>query len=161
PWPMHCCAWQLTRVSAGGLATPGVTAPVSISTSSRGPNDSWRSMGRWSVAEPMPLLVFSDDWGRHPSSCQHLTRRLLGLFTVTGVTTIGTRTPRFDLDTLKRGLEKLRHWTGPRPARDPLPEHLRVVNPRMWASFRSSLARWVNRQLLVSQLAPLCRAMPQ
>ena len=23
------------------------------------------------------FLVFSDDWGRHPSSCQHLVRRLL------------------------------------------------------------------------------------
>jgi glycosyltransferase involved in cell wall biosynthesis len=113
------------------------------------------------VAEPTPLLVFSDDWGRHPSSCQHLTRRMLGRFGVTWVNTIGTRTPRLDLDTLKRGLEKLRHWSRPRPARDPLPEHLRVVNPWMWVSFRSSLARWVNRQLLVGQLAPLCRAMPE
>ena len=26
---------------------------------------------------PASLVVFSDDWGRHPSSCQHLIRRLL------------------------------------------------------------------------------------
>jgi len=26
---------------------------------------------------PLRLVVFSDDWGRHPSSCQHLIRRLL------------------------------------------------------------------------------------
>ena len=25
------------------------------------------------------LLVFADDWGRHPSSCQHLVRELLPL----------------------------------------------------------------------------------
>src|SRR5438132_682027 len=31
--------------------------------------------GRDVMAARPPLLVFSDDWGRHPSSCQHLVRR--------------------------------------------------------------------------------------
>ena len=37
------------------------------------------------------LLVFSDDWGRHPSSCQHLVRNLLDRYPVVSVNTIGTR----------------------------------------------------------------------
>ena len=57
------------------------------------------------------LLVFSDDWGRHPSSCQHLVRCLLPRYEVHWVNTIGTRKPSWNFATLSRGLEKLRHWT--------------------------------------------------
>src|SRR5205807_318898 len=57
------------------------------------------------------LIVFSDDWGRHPSSCQHLVSHLLDRFEVTWVNTIGTRPPRISIDTFRRGCEKLRHWS--------------------------------------------------
>ena len=36
------------------------------------------------------FLVFADDWGRHPSSCQHLIRQLLARYPVLWVNTIGT-----------------------------------------------------------------------
>ena len=54
------------------------------------------------MSEDAPLLVFSDDWGRHPSSCQHLVRHLLPRRRVTWVNTIGMRPPRLDLATAKR-----------------------------------------------------------
>ena len=56
------------------------------------------------------LVVFSDDWGRHPSSCQHLIGRLVGRHDVLWVNTIGMRPPRLDRSTLSRGLEKLSQW---------------------------------------------------
>ena len=56
------------------------------------------------------LLVFSDDWGRHPSSCQHLTRNLLDRYPVLWVNTIGTRAPRLDRQTLRRVAEKILQW---------------------------------------------------
>ena len=56
------------------------------------------------------LLVFADDWGRHPSSCQHLVRQLLGRYQVYWVNTIGMRPPQVDLATIRRGGEKLRQW---------------------------------------------------
>jgi glycosyltransferase involved in cell wall biosynthesis len=56
------------------------------------------------------LLVFADDWGRHPSSCQHLVRRLLGDYRVLWANTIGTRGPKADGFTLRRGFEKLNQW---------------------------------------------------
>jgi hypothetical protein len=62
------------------------------------------------MPDPAPLLVFSDDWGRHPSSCQHLISHLLPTRQVVWVNTIGTRPPRLDLATVKRGFEKLRQW---------------------------------------------------
>jgi glycosyltransferase involved in cell wall biosynthesis len=108
----------------------------------------------------VPLLVFADDWGRHPSSCQHLVGRLLGRHPAVWVNTIGTRKPRLDLDTLRRGLEKLRHWTRrPGGEFDALPANLRVLNPRMWPSFDSRLARWLNRRLLTPSLAAAAREL--
>jgi glycosyltransferase involved in cell wall biosynthesis len=126
----------------------------------------WNSTETCSVLEgeePLggSLLVFADDWGRHPSSCQHLVRHLLGRHDVYWVNTIGTRPPRLDLATLRRGLEKLRHWS--RPASPGAQQHprLHVLNPRMWPSFRSPFGRLLNRQLLVRQLAPLLRSLPE
>lgn len=106
------------------------------------------------------LLVFSDDWGRHPSSCQHLVRCLLDRYRVVWVNTIGTRSPRLTRETLTRGLEKIRHWTRPGPAGDCLPANLRVLNPRMWPWFGSLFSRWLNRRLLLHQLTPLIESLP-
>ena len=39
------------------------------------------------------FVVFSDDWGRHPSSSQHLFTRIARRRRVVWVNTIGTRTP--------------------------------------------------------------------
>lgn len=93
------------------------------------------------------LLVFSDDWGRHPSSCQHLVRHLLPNCDVTWINTIGTRAPRFNVATLRRGLEKLAHWGRSRPVASAglTP---RVVSPLMWPGFRSGWQRRLNARLL-------------
>jgi glycosyltransferase involved in cell wall biosynthesis len=110
---------------------------------------------------PLSLLVFSDDWGRHPSSCQHLIGRLLPRHPVYWVNTIGMRTPHFDRATLARGVEKLRHWLRPRPEEQILPENLRVLNPRMWPWFGSRFARRLNRKLLARQLRPLLESLSE
>src|SRR5207244_2204836 len=121
------------------------------------------SIGRWLMRDRpqqrRSLLVFSDDWGRHPSSCQHLVRCLLPRYEVHWVNTIGTRKPSWNFATLSRGLEKLRHWTrrGDVPI---LPANLRTHNPKMWPSF-CGFARKLNRELLVRQLAPLVRHLPE
>jgi glycosyltransferase involved in cell wall biosynthesis len=111
-------------------------------------------------SQPVPLLVFADDWGRHPSSCQHLVRHLLGRHEVYWVNTIGTRSPRLDFATLTRGLEKLRHWARPRTAARALPPSLHVVYPRMWPWFGSSFSRRLNCALLRRQLTRLIRTLP-
>jgi glycosyltransferase involved in cell wall biosynthesis len=119
-------------------------------------------MRKCCVADPAGrlLLVFADDWGRHPSSCQHLIRQLLGRWQVLWVNTIGMRPPRFNWNTLGRGLEKLRHWTRrqPPPAEtDPAP---RVLNPRMWPWCSTRFDRWLNRGLLSRQLTPILDSLP-
>ncbi len=109
-----------------------------------------------------PWLVFSDDWGRHPSSCQHLIRQLLPRHAVTWVNTIGTRPPRFDWSTAKRAMQKLRSWTTPKksastPKAEPAPV---VLSPKMWPSFQSNFGRSTNRKLLLKALLPVIEAMP-
>ncbi len=106
-------------------------------------------------SQNITLLIFSDDWGRHPSSCQHLTRRLLRQHPVIWVNTIGTRTPRVDLATVRRVLQKLGDWSRSRKSSALMPPGLTVLNPRMWPWFRSELDRRLNRALLRRQLEPV------
>jgi glycosyltransferase involved in cell wall biosynthesis len=101
------------------------------------------------TASRPPLLVFADDWGRHPSSPQHLVRRLREEFPVLWVNTIGTRQVKADSFTFRRGLEKLRGWG----------QGLRQVGDRMWVldlpmlpGVGNRLLRRVNRFLVVGRL---------
>jgi glycosyltransferase involved in cell wall biosynthesis len=109
------------------------------------------------------LLVFADDWGRHPSSCQHLIRHLVGHRQVYWINTIGTREPRLNLATLRRGFEKISSWVR-RPAvgsgSDALPANLRVLNPKMWPWTSRPFDQALNRELLFRQLAPVVRSLP-
>ncbi len=120
------------------------------------------------------LLVFSDDWGRHPSSCQHLVRNLLDRYPVLWVNTIGTRALRFDLQTTKRVTEKMRQWGSSRLSnasnqkqtdaakpRVQTHDNLQVVNPKMWQWFGSGRDRKLNRWLLSKQLMSLISELPQ
>lgn len=110
-----------------------------------------------------PLLVFADDWGRHPSSCQHLVRHLLPGHPTTWVNTIGTRAPRLDRETIRRAAGKVRQWLGRRPGGDAavLPAGLTVVNPKMWPWLSRPFDRRLNRDLLVRQLGPAIERLPE
>jgi glycosyltransferase involved in cell wall biosynthesis len=113
-----------------------------------------------------PLLVFSDDWGRHPSSCQHLVARLLRHRQVIWVNTIGSRPPDFSWSTLTRGMEKLRQWFLTRRPVSPDDKEEQtlsplVLNPKMWPSFRSRFARAVNRRLLLRSVSPAAAALAE
>jgi glycosyltransferase involved in cell wall biosynthesis len=101
------------------------------------------------------LLVFSDDWGRHPSSCQHLVRRLADRHEIHWVNTIGMRTPRLNFASVRRGLEKVTHWCRRGSAKSRPDDDVHVHNPRMWPWFTRSWDRRLNRRLLTRQLRHL------
>ncbi|MBX3400941.1 MAG: hypothetical protein KF873_19590 [Gemmataceae bacterium] len=113
-----------------------------------------------------PLVVFADDWGRHPSSCQHLIGKLLDHRKVVWVNTIGTRPPRMDWGTAKRVVGKMKEWSKfSREAKSSEPsaeaKSPRVVAPKMWPSFRSRFGRSLNRKLLLRSLRPIFEAFPE
>jgi glycosyltransferase involved in cell wall biosynthesis len=108
-----------------------------------------------------PVLVFADDWGRHPSSCQHLVRQFLGRREAYWVNTIGMRSPQLNLASVSRAVEKLKHWVVRRSGgTQSLPPHLHVVNPLMWPCFGSRFSRRLNRWLLTRRLLPLVQSLP-
>ena len=115
------------------------------------------------MSEHRPVLVFADDWGRHPSSAQHLIRRRPAGIRVEWIDTIGTRPPRLDLSTLKRGFGKLRGWFDPKPAETAAPADPTapmVHAPRMVPSFASGWSRRLNAKLLKNALLPLVESLP-
>ena len=53
------------------------------------------------------FIVFSDDWGQHPSSCQHLFRHIAAEYTVLWVNTIGMRKPKLKVTDIKKAYTKI------------------------------------------------------
>lgn len=104
------------------------------------------------------FVVFSDDWGRHPSSCQHIFNQRLQDYDVTWVNTIGMRPPRLDWLTAKRVTQKLTDWTRREQVKtspkSQLSESPRILNPKMWPWMKTKLDRFVNKNLLKSQIQP-------
>ncbi len=97
------------------------------------------------------LIVFADDWGRHPSSCQHLVRQLLRRYPVLWVNTIGTRRPRLCREDLSKAAVKLRAWLAVassgrdvRATDAPAAHAPRVVSPWMYPGFRRPWQRRLN-----------------
>ena len=88
------------------------------------------------------LVVFADDWGRHPSSCQHLIGQLAGRYPTLWVNTIGTRRVGLSAADAGKVLARLRQWLVPSPGLDRQPAPVTVIQPRMWPGFRR---RWQRR----------------
>jgi glycosyltransferase involved in cell wall biosynthesis len=113
------------------------------------------------------FVVFSDDWGRHPSSCQHLFLRIIPQVQVIWVNTIGLRTPRFNWHDFKRTMQVIRSWIRPDARFRTRSEdrssdvgNMRsaplckdsvfpyIVNPVMWPSFQGPTSTALNHHLL-------------
>ena len=107
------------------------------------------------------LVVFGEDWGRHPSSTQHLVRRLAQDRAVLWVNSIGMRRPRLTVRDLKRAAGKVlggphrRSDAGhPKAPAQPVPENLTVVSPIAVPWPGSCVAATVNKVLFARQLLP-------
>jgi len=102
------------------------------------------------------LIVFADDWGRHPSSCQHLVRRLRGEYRVLWVNSIGTRKLRLDVHTFRRACEKLRGWGRGMTAAD---DSMSVFDVPMLPWFGNRSIRSANRWLVTRNIRRRMRAL--
>jgi len=94
------------------------------------------------------FIVFSDDWGRHPFSCQHIMQHFLPDNKVLWVNTIGMRRPQLTLKDFKRSVQKLRSFAA-KPVQEKIPDNLAIVNPPM-LPFANRLVRSFNRRSVVS-----------
>lgn len=64
------------------------------------------SKSNQSDARSPDFVVFSDDWGEHPSSCQHIFRHIAKNHRVLWVNTIGMRNPTFTLRDARKVVRK-------------------------------------------------------
>jgi len=107
------------------------------------------------------FIVFSDDWGEHPSSCQHLFRQLLARHRVIWVNTIGMRSPRPNLADFKKVVRKVAKMFGRRaPATRSIAQpHPRVCQPFMLPFNSIAAVRRFNRYSVVRQVRRIVREM--
>ncbi len=93
------------------------------------------------------FLVFSDDWGEHPSSCQHIFRYLVRYYPVIWINTIGMRLPSLSRRDIKKAFKKLKRmfFTASKGrASLELPANLSVLQPFMFP-YNKGILRKFNR----------------
>lgn len=93
------------------------------------------------------FLVFSDDWGEHPSSCQHIFRHIAKDHRVLWVNTIGMRNPTFTLRDARKVVRKVAKMMGAGQTlatADIADGHLTVCQPLMFPGIQSSIVRAFN-----------------
>ncbi|WP_298441730.1 glycosyltransferase [uncultured Ferrimonas sp.] len=94
------------------------------------------------------MLIFGEDWGRLPSSSQHLALALQKQFRLVWVNSIGLRQPR--LTDLRRLLRKGLAQSHSAGEHAPFP----VIAPKVWPLAQSRWLQRHNRQQLARQLQP-------
>ncbi|MGE4441524.1 MAG: glycosyltransferase [Desulfomicrobium sp.] len=99
--------------------------------------------------EGRDFVVFSDDWGRCPSSCQHIFKRILSHNRVLWVDTIGLRSPHLSIYDLKRSVEKLLGWIKKNPKINDVEvlENLTVISPVIIPFNHIFLIRELNKKI--------------
>jgi len=100
------------------------------------------------------LIVFGEDWGRHPSSTQHLVRELAKDRDVIWVNSIGLRRPRFTLSDASRVAVKFGRMLGGKVKREIVskPERMTIVEPTVIPLPGNPVAASINRRVLGRKL---------
>ncbi|GGA83836.1 glycosyl transferase [Neiella marina] len=106
---------------------------------------------------PRALLVFGEDWGRHPSSTQHIVRSLAAERRVIWVNSICLRRPKLSWRDLLRVTDKLKQWwrggsESSQSTAIATPKQLTVIAPLVFPAARSSLIRKLNVWLVNRQI---------
>jgi len=107
------------------------------------------------------LIVFAEDWGRLPSSTQHIISSLLRLgWEIIWINSIGMREPQFTLFYFKRVLEKIRYFfqSKTRDSVIELPDNLVVINPFTIPLYSIKPIDVINRWILKRQLSSVLHA---
>lgn len=104
------------------------------------------------VREPS-FLVFSDDWGEHPSSCQHLFKHIAKDHKVLWVNTVGMRAPALTVSDFKKAVRKIKKMIlGEEASQKMVPGdlHLAVYQPPMVPFPKMPGSRDINRKVVVA-----------
>jgi glycosyltransferase involved in cell wall biosynthesis len=103
------------------------------------------------------FVVFSDDWGGHPSSCQHIFKRIAMQYQTVWVNTVGMRLPTVSVYDIKKIFEKIARWCMPKRRIKGL--KLIVYNPVMFPFSNLLPIRKLNKILLENGLKRMFKKM--
>lgn len=124
-----------------------------------------RSIGLDKTIEVQPflhhekkLIIFGEDWGRFPSSTQHLASGLLNLgWKIIWINSIGMRKPKLSRSWIKRLYHKFWLFFHPQQRTETkrIQANLHVVNPLVIPLYGYRVIDTINRFLLRKQMASL------
>ncbi|PSV17125.1 glycosyltransferase family 1 protein [Photobacterium leiognathi subsp. mandapamensis] len=103
----------------------------------------------------MEFLVFGEDWGRHPSSSQHLLSLIAKQYPVYWINSIGLRQPQINITDLKRISEKIGAFlfsTNIRPNTLSAAAIKKVIKPLVWPLATNPIIKRFNHCLLTRQI---------
>ncbi|PSU33108.1 glycosyltransferase [Photobacterium lutimaris] len=108
----------------------------------------------------MEFLVFGEDWGRHPSSSQHLLQAIGQQYDVHWINSIGLRQPTLSHRDIRRMWEKV--TTRSRNTDTGQNAHIdrptTVIKPLVWPMAQHAILKALNNHLLKRQLSKkICR----
>lgn len=95
------------------------------------------------------IICFSDDWGKQPSSCQHIIGRLTENNKVLWVDTIGMRNPRMNPYDFFRIGEKILSWLKPIKK---VQKNLYVYSPPMLPYNNIETIRLLNKIIMIKSI---------
>ena len=97
------------------------------------------------------IIIFADDWGRFPSTMQHMGKILARHNRIIWIGSLGLRRPNFSLSDLKRVIEKLKSFLKPvKTVSEKAP--VIIVNPFVLPFHDSGIVRKINYLLLRNKL---------
>ncbi len=95
------------------------------------------------------IVCLAEDWGRLPSSSQHIMRVLSREYSILWVDSLGLRTPSVNRSDLKRVLAKVGKFFSGIKEKEP---HIYVYSPLTLPYFKNSLTRKINQIILTYRL---------
>lgn len=93
------------------------------------------------------IIIFGDDWGRHPSTIQHMGRVLLDHNRVLWINSLGSRTPKLNFNDFTRAIQKVIgffHHSMPATT----PSNLHILQPIVIPFFDLPMVRRINSAAL-------------
>jgi len=108
----------------------------------------------------MEIIVFGEDWGAHPSSTQHLIKRLMPHHQIMWMNSLGLRRPKFTARDAKRAYRKLKNmFCKKQKGRDGLVtgDYPPIIHPRALSWPGNPLVGRLNRVLLGRQIDQIIR----
>lgn len=103
------------------------------------------------------IICFGEDWGRHPTSTQHIMKKFAQNNTILWVNSISYRSPRFNLSDILRLFNKLKNWIAQPQGKESGQPH--IFSPLVFPFYQIEFFRKINKLILKSEINRLIKKL--